>query len=70
MSMVPWVSYRPGTWLIDECQIAFFMSCLTELRQVASSASMLEDLIEEDSGTILGLIHLLDITNRNYGSMR
>ena len=28
MSMVPWVSYRPGTWLIDECQIAFFMSCL------------------------------------------
>merc|ERR1711942_434829 len=28
MSMVPWVSYRPGTWLIDECQISFFMSCL------------------------------------------
>ena len=25
MSMVPWVSYRPGTWLIDD---AFFMSCL------------------------------------------
>ena len=23
-----WVSYRAGTWLIDECQIAFFMSCL------------------------------------------
>ena len=22
--MVPWVSHRPGTWLIDECQIAFF----------------------------------------------
>merc|ERR1712115_588152 len=22
--MVPWVSYRPGTWLIDDC----FMSCL------------------------------------------
>ena len=41
-----------------------------ELRKVASSASMLEELIEEDSGTILGLIHLLDITNRNYGSMR
>ena len=28
MSLVPWVSYRPGTWLIDECQIALFMSCL------------------------------------------
>ena len=28
MSMGPWVSYRAGTWLIDECQIAFFMSCL------------------------------------------
>ena len=28
MSMVPLVSYIPGTWLIDECQIAFFMSCL------------------------------------------
>ena len=28
MSMDPWVSYRAGTWLIDECQIAFFMSCL------------------------------------------
>ena len=28
MSMVPWVSYKPGTWLIDEFQIAFFMSCL------------------------------------------
>ena len=28
MSMVPRVSYRPGTWLIDEYQIAFFMSCL------------------------------------------
>ena len=27
MSMGPWVSYRVGTWLIDECQIAFFMSC-------------------------------------------
>ena len=28
MSMVPWVSYRPGTLLVDECQIAFLMSCL------------------------------------------
>ena len=28
MFMGPWVSYRAGTWLIDECQIAFFMSCL------------------------------------------
>ena len=28
MSMGPWESYRAGTWLIDECQIAFFMSCL------------------------------------------
>ena len=28
MSMVPWVSYRHGTWLIDECQIAFFICCL------------------------------------------
>ena len=28
MSMDPWVSYRAGTWLIDERQIAFFMSCL------------------------------------------
>ena len=28
MSMGPLVSYRVGTWLIDECQIAFFMSCL------------------------------------------
>ena len=28
MSMGPLVSYRAGTWLIDECQIAFFMSCL------------------------------------------
>ena len=26
--MRPGVSYRAGTWLIDECQIAFFMSCL------------------------------------------
>ena len=26
MSKGPWVSYRAGTWLIDECQIAF---CLT-----------------------------------------
>ena len=24
MSMGPLVSYRAGTWLIDECQIAFF----------------------------------------------
>ena len=24
MSMGPWVPYRAGTWLIDECQIAFF----------------------------------------------
>ena len=22
--MGPWVSYRPGTWFIDECQIVFF----------------------------------------------
>ena len=40
MSMDPWVSYRAGTWLIDECQIAyvkrthlfclfFFIICLT-----------------------------------------
>ena len=28
MSMGPLVSYRVGTWLIDECQIAFFMTCL------------------------------------------
>ena len=28
MSIGPWESYRAGTWLIDECQIAFFMSCL------------------------------------------
>ena len=26
--MGPWVSYRADTWLIDECQIALFMSCL------------------------------------------
>ena len=28
MSFGPLVSYRAGTWVIDECQIAFFMSCL------------------------------------------
>ena len=28
MSRGPLVSYRAGTWLIDECPIAFFMSCL------------------------------------------
>ena len=25
--MGPWVSYGAGAWLIDECQIALFMSC-------------------------------------------
>ena len=28
MSMGSLVSYRASTWLIDECQIVFFMSCL------------------------------------------
>ena len=28
MPMGPLVSYRAETWLINECQIAFFMSCL------------------------------------------
>ena len=28
MCMGPLVSYRAGTWLIDECQIVFFRSCL------------------------------------------
>ena len=28
MSMGSLVSYRAGTWLIDDCQIVFFMSCL------------------------------------------
>ena len=28
MSMGPWVSCRAVTWLIDECPIDFFMSCL------------------------------------------
>ena len=28
MSMDPWLSYIAGTWLIDDCQIAFLMSCV------------------------------------------
>ena len=34
MSMGPWVSYRADTWLIDECQIAFFTSVVM-LRNLA-----------------------------------
>ena len=63
MSMGPCVYYRAGTWLIDEWQLAFFMSCLMLRNLEPPFFVVIFFLI---CLTINNLSGILDTTDTNY----